>query len=241
MLDTLQLFLFEYKTAVSSSIFVIKDIKKKLLSGSAVVDSSSRKKHKGGLLVKSIKVVNVSTSGASGSAAKSAKSEGESGGDDTEIMPKGPKKVVTKCILGKPFGTINFDMENNDDDDILDGSIPFSPSLPLKHMVQVSVRKFFALDIDLGIVAGKSSQKKLAYVRKIFFGVNGFGGAFTSSKFGEIICASFTFEKAMMAAAKLANNCGIMINTNLKCPINNCTNRAIVLKKIPVGTSVEAV
>ncbi|KAG9295443.1 hypothetical protein G9A89_013472 [Geosiphon pyriformis] len=45
---------------------------------------------------------------------------------------------------------------------------------------------------------------------------------------------------AMMAAAQLANDHGVVVNTNLKCPINNRMNRAIVLKKIPVGTSIEA-
>ncbi|KAG9298399.1 hypothetical protein G9A89_000398 [Geosiphon pyriformis] len=45
----------------------------------------------------------------------------------------------------------------------------------------------------------------------------------------------------MMAAAKLANDCGIVVNTNLKHPGNNYINWAIVLKKILVKTSVEAV
>ncbi|KAG9304397.1 hypothetical protein G9A89_019959 [Geosiphon pyriformis] len=45
----------------------------------------------------------------------------------------------------------------------------------------------------------------------------------------------------MMVAAKMTNDYGVVINTNLKCPGNNRTNRAIVLKEIPVGTSVEAV
>ncbi|KAG9292363.1 hypothetical protein G9A89_015233 [Geosiphon pyriformis] len=44
----------------------------------------------------------------------------------------------------------------------------------------------------------------------------------------------------MMVAAQLANNRGVMINTNLKHPINNRTNWAIVLKEIPVGTSIKA-
>ncbi|KAG9292121.1 hypothetical protein G9A89_005265 [Geosiphon pyriformis] len=72
-------------------------------------------------------------------------------------------------------------------------------------------------------------------------GVNGFGGASTPSKFGGIICATFTSEEVMMAAARLANNYDVVVNTNLMCPSNNCTNQAIVLKEIPVGTSVEAV
>ncbi|KAG9301050.1 hypothetical protein G9A89_015786 [Geosiphon pyriformis] len=49
------------------------------------------------------------------------------------------------------------------------------------------------------------------------------------------------FSGAMMAAAQLANDCSVVINTNLKCPINNCINQAIVLKEILVRTSIEAV
>ncbi|KAG9293970.1 hypothetical protein G9A89_019308 [Geosiphon pyriformis] len=152
----------------------------------------------------------------------------------------GPKKIVTKHTLGKSLSTINFGIEN-DDDNILDGSHSLPSSLSLKHTVQVSVRKSFTLDIDLKMVAGKSSQEKLAYVRKIFSGVNGFGGASIPSKFGEIIRAFFISDEAMMAAAKLANDCGVVVNTDLKCSGNNYMNWAIVLKEIPVKTSVEAV
>ncbi|KAG9290652.1 hypothetical protein G9A89_011615 [Geosiphon pyriformis] len=246
-LDTSQPFLFKYKTTVNSGIFVMKKVKKKSLSDAAVIDSSSRKKCKGGLLEESVKVVGISASGTSGGTAESVsrntiesesvdikkeylvektsfqhKNREESGGNNTEIMPKSPKRVVIKCVFGKPLGTINFGMENDDDNNILNG-------------------KSFALNIDFMVVAGKSSQEKLAYVRKIFSKVNGFGGAFTLSKFGEIIQASFTSEKALLAAAKLANDHGVVVNTDLKCSINNYTNWAIVLKKIPVGTSVEAV
>ncbi|KAG9300092.1 hypothetical protein G9A89_018369 [Geosiphon pyriformis] len=146
----------------------------------------------------------------------------ESGGINTDMTPKGPKRIVTKHTLGKPLGTIDFSMENDDDDNILD-------------------EKFFALDIDLEVVADKLSQEKLAYVRKIFSGVNGFGGVSTLSKFGGIIWAFFTSEKVIMVAAKMANDHGVVVNTNLKRPGDNHTNQAIVLKEILVGTSVEAV
>ncbi|KAG9302508.1 hypothetical protein G9A89_007212 [Geosiphon pyriformis] len=206
-----------------------------------MVDFSSRKKRKSDLLVELIKMVDIAASGASGGTAESVsgdttesksvdmeekylvektsfqqKSEGESGGNNTEMMPKSPKKIVTKCTLGKFLSTINFDMENDDDNDILDGSLFLSLPFSFKHMVQVSVRKSFALNIDLGVVAGKLSQKKLAYIRKIFSG-------------------------AMMATAKLANDHGVVVNTDFKCPINNCINQTIVLKKILVGTSVKTV
>ncbi|KAG9293503.1 hypothetical protein G9A89_009227 [Geosiphon pyriformis] len=111
----------------------------------------------------------------------------------------------------------------------------------VREVSKLSVCKSFALDIDLVAIAGKSSQEKLCFIRKIFSSVNSFGGASTPSKFGRIIHATFTLEKAMMAAGKLANDCGVVVNTNFKCLVNNCTNQAIVLKEIPVRTSIEAV
>ncbi|KAG9302859.1 hypothetical protein G9A89_022275 [Geosiphon pyriformis] len=218
----------------------MKEVKKKLLSGSAMVDSFFRKKHKDGLLVELIKVVDITASGASDDAVESISedtTEFKSVNMEKEYLVKETSfQVVIKHILGKPLGTINFDMKN---DDILDGSISLPPLFSLKHTVQVLVRKSFALNINLGVVADKSSQEKLAYVKKIFSGVNGFGGASTPLKFGEIIQASFISKKAIMAVAKLANDHGVVINTDLKHPINNCMNWTIVLKKIPMRTSVE--
>ncbi|KAG9290547.1 hypothetical protein G9A89_020917 [Geosiphon pyriformis] len=224
----------------------MKESKKKSLSGAAVVDSSSRKKRKGRLLKEPVKMVGVSAGGASGDlvghvsgnttelesvdmeeeylieeTSFQLESEEESEVDDTKTTPKGPKRIVTKCVLGKPLGTIDFGKRSNDDDNVLDDSILLPPPLPLKSSVQIS--------------------DKLHFVRKLFSGVNGFGGASTPSKFGGIIRATFTSEEAMMTAANLANDRGVVVNTDLKHPVNNCTNQAIVLKKIPVGTSLEAV
>ncbi|KAG9284716.1 hypothetical protein G9A89_002601 [Geosiphon pyriformis] len=167
---------------------------------------------------------------------------GESGAfmeEDPNQMPKS-LHVKTKKVLEKPLGVIDYGTVNTDDD-VLDDFFLLSPPLPIKLSMQVPVRKFFALNIDLVTVIGKSSQEKLSFIRKIFSSVNGFGRASTSSKFGRIIYATFTSEKAMIAAEKLANDCGIVVNTNLKRPGNIHTNRDIVLKKISVGTLIEAV
>ncbi|KAG9292351.1 hypothetical protein G9A89_015221 [Geosiphon pyriformis] len=115
--------------------------------------------------------------------------------------------VKTKKVLGKLLSVIDYNTVNAKDD--------------------VSVHKFFALDINLVAVTEKSSQKKLSFVRKIFSGVNGFGGVSTPSKFGDIIRATFTSELAMMTAGKLAHDHGVIVNTNLKCPGNNHTNQAM--------------
>ncbi|KAG9304673.1 hypothetical protein G9A89_021453 [Geosiphon pyriformis] len=264
--NTSKPFLFEYKAAVGGGISVIKGSKKKSLSGTAVVNSSSRKKCKGGLLKEPVKIVGVSAGAASSNLVRhesgnitklesvdigekylieetsfQLESKRESGGNDIEATPKGPKRIVTKRVLGKPLSTIDFGRKSNDDDDVLDNSILLLPPLLLKPSIQISVCKSFALNIDLVAVSGKSSQKKLHFVRKLFSSVNGFGGAFTPSKFGGIIQATFTSEEVMITVANLANDHSVMVNTNLKCPVNNCTNRAIVLKKIPVGTSLETV
>ncbi|KAG9305778.1 hypothetical protein G9A89_001066 [Geosiphon pyriformis] len=266
LLDTTKSFLFEYKTANSSGVSAMKKYKKKSISGFAVVNLSSKKKRKGGLLKKSLKMVGVSVGGTTGNSAVSENGDTtelesvnmeeeflveetsfqlgsgeESGSDDVEMTPKGPKRIITKCILGKPLGTIDFGKESDNNSNVLDESVfLLSPLLP-KSSIQVSVCKSFALDIDLVNIAEKSSQEKLIFVRKIFFGVNDFGEASTLSKFGGIIWAIFTSEKAIIAAANLANEHGIVVNTDLKRPVNNCMNWAIVLKEIPVGTSIEAV
>ncbi|KAG9307278.1 hypothetical protein G9A89_017106 [Geosiphon pyriformis] len=167
---------------------------------------------------------------------------GESGmfmGGDPDQTPKS-LCVKTKKVLRKPLGVIDYDTVNVKDD-VLDNFFLLPPPLPIKPSVLMSVCKSFALNIDLVTVAGKFFQEKLSFFRKIFSGVSGFGGASTPSKFGGIICATFTSEETMMAAARLANDRGVIVNTNLKCPSNNRTNWAIVLKDIPVGTSVEAV
>ncbi|KAG9294180.1 hypothetical protein G9A89_021539 [Geosiphon pyriformis] len=143
-------------------------------------------------------------------------------------------------MLGKPLDVIDYGTVNTNND-VLDDSFLFLPPLSIKPSVQVPVHKSFALDIDFVAITGKFSQEKLSFIRKIFSSVNGFGGASTSSKFGGVIHVTFTLEKAMMAAGKLANNHDIVVNTNLKHLVNNCTNRDIVIKEIPVGTLIEVV
>ncbi|KAG9291677.1 hypothetical protein G9A89_022096 [Geosiphon pyriformis] len=144
-----------------------------------------------------------------------------------------PKSLYSLSV--NDYGTVN---TNND---VLDDSFLLLPLLSIKLFVQVPVCKSFALDINLVAIAGKFSQEKLSFIRKIFLSVNGFGGASIPSKFGGVIRAIFTSEKAMMAAGKLANDHGVVVNTDFKCLVNNCTNRDIVIKEIPVGTLIEVV
>ncbi|KAG9299722.1 hypothetical protein G9A89_013082 [Geosiphon pyriformis] len=139
-------------------------------------------------------------------------------GEKSEQMPKS-LKILTKRAFGKPLRKIDF-LDNNIDDILLDK--PVVLPLSLKNLVNVSVRKFFVLNISLDNVIRKSAQKKLVVVRKLFSKINGFGGAFTPSKFAGIIRVMFTFESSLAQASKKAEE-------------------IMVLKEIFVGTSTKTV
>ncbi|KAG9296991.1 hypothetical protein G9A89_008577 [Geosiphon pyriformis] len=150
-------------------------------------------------------------------------------GGDHDQMPKGPG-VKTKKALGKPLRKINFSNLDIDDDVLL--NVPLKLPSPLKNLVSVSVRKSFALDIGL--------NKVLMVIRRLFSKVNSFGGVSTSSKFSGIICAFFTSEASLAQTIEKARAVNILVNTNLK-KSNTCLDWAVVVKKILVGTSAEAV
>ncbi|KAG9286928.1 hypothetical protein G9A89_001166 [Geosiphon pyriformis] len=57
----------------------------------------------------------------------------------------------------------------------------------IKTSVEMSVKKSFALDINLLAVKRKSAMAKIQLIRKIFSSINGFGETTTPSKFEEII------------------------------------------------------
>ncbi|KAG9290562.1 hypothetical protein G9A89_020932 [Geosiphon pyriformis] len=255
---------FDYKATVGSVIAVMKKAVKVSGSEDGFKTVVSRKKRKGDVLAESVdnkEVANKALGSHLWGSEVGDTTESESidmeeeclveetsvdydengaftGGDPNQ-MPKS-LCVKTKKVLEKPLGVIDYGTVNAEDD-MLDSFFLLPPPLPIKLFIQVSVRKSFALDIDLVAVAGKSSQEKLNFVKKNFSDVNGFGGAFTPSKFGGIIRASFTSKKVMMMAAQLANDYGVIVNTDLKHLINNRMNWAIVLKEIPVETSIEAV
>ncbi|KAG9296721.1 hypothetical protein G9A89_001353 [Geosiphon pyriformis] len=162
------------------------------------------------------------------------------GGDSNQTLKSLGIKIKTKKVLDKPLGKINFE-DGFDNSNFLDKSVLFLPFLLLKPSVHVSVHKSFILDINLVAIAGKFSQKKLNFIKKIFSDVNGFGGASIPSKFGGIIYVTFTSEMVMMATGKLAYDYNVVVNTDLKYLVNNRTNWDIVIKVISVGISIEAV
>ncbi|KAG9299499.1 hypothetical protein G9A89_020670 [Geosiphon pyriformis] len=127
---------------------------------------------------------------------------------------KGPD-IKTKKVLGKSLGKIDFlGHDNNDDDVLLDVLLELPPLL--RNLVTVSVRKFFALDINLNKVVEKSSHKKLM-----------------------IIHAFFTSESSLAQAIEKAKAVNILVNADLKKSIGYL-NRAVVVKKIPVKTLAKA-
>ncbi|KAG9290922.1 hypothetical protein G9A89_011072 [Geosiphon pyriformis] len=109
-----------------------------------------------------------------------------------------------------------------------------------KNLVNVSVYKSFALDIGLNKVVEKSFQEKLQVIRKLFSKINGFGKASTLLKFAEIIRTSFTFKSSLAQASKKAEDAKILVNTDLK-KFSGHSDQTVVVKKIPVGTLVEAI
>ncbi|KAG9304667.1 hypothetical protein G9A89_021447 [Geosiphon pyriformis] len=241
---------FAVKTTVGSVIAVIKKTVKVSGSEGGFKTVVLKKKRKGSVLAEGIDIRGTGDTTES----ESIDMEKECLVEETSVdygendvftegnsnqMPKS-LHIKTKKVLEKPLSVIDYGTVNMNDN-VLDDFFLLPPPLPVKPSIQVFVYKSFALDIDFVVVAGKFSQEKVNFVRKIFSGVNGFGGVSTSSKFGGIIWASFTSKKVMMTAAQLANDHGVVVNTNLKHPINNHMNWAIVLKEIPVKTSIEAV
>ncbi|KAG9294221.1 hypothetical protein G9A89_021580 [Geosiphon pyriformis] len=155
-----------------------------------------------------------------------------------ERSAKEPSGIKIKKALGKPLRKINFTSYGDMNDVLSDGFLELP--LSLKNLVNVSVQKSFALDIRLDKVAEKSSQDKFSVVKKLFSEINSFGRASTLSKFSGIICVTFTFELGLMKATEKTTGAKILVNANLKRSIGH-SDWAVVLKKIPIGTSVETV
>ncbi|KAG9302194.1 hypothetical protein G9A89_020628 [Geosiphon pyriformis] len=144
---------------------------------------------------------------------------GESPFGSAANTPKA-KCVNTGAVFGSPLKSPNFAMNDVE---------------IVKVPVEVSVKKSFALDINLLAVEGKSATAKTQVIRKIFSLVNGFGKATTLSKFEGIIRSTFTSEESMEVAVSLAREKEIVVNTNFK-KQGMHSDWAVVLKKIPMDT-----
>ncbi|KAG9291139.1 hypothetical protein G9A89_013011 [Geosiphon pyriformis] len=83
------------------------------------------------------------------------------------------------ATVGSPFGSIYYDMEEEEE-------MWVDPKI-IKTQVEVVIKKLFALDINLLAIEEKLAMAKTQVIRKLFSGINGFGGATTPSKFEGII------------------------------------------------------
>ncbi|KAG9285096.1 hypothetical protein G9A89_009907 [Geosiphon pyriformis] len=196
----------------------MKKAAKKSGSGGGLRPVLPRKKRRGGVLNDIVEAKMDSTETGNMTKSKSVDIEKECLVEETSFQQKSKEEFGggnADMTFKSPKRTV-INKEYGDNDNVLNELLSLSLLLSLKPV-------------------------KLNFVRKIFSGVNGFGGAFTSSKFGGIIRVTFTSNEAMIAAANLANDCGVVMNTGLKHPGNNHINWSIVLKKIPVGTSLKTV
>ncbi|KAG9306668.1 hypothetical protein G9A89_004215 [Geosiphon pyriformis] len=161
------------------------------------------------------------------------------------------KKTRTRTyVLDKPLKQLSFNLEN-DNNSVLElppRMFVGSNQLLLSKSHGLECRRFkpvksFTLDVELLAVPGKSNSDKLFKIKKIFYKINGFGSASTSSKFPGVIRSTFTSESSLVKARELAICEKIIVNNNLK-KVNIHLNREVIIKKIPVNfpkSAVEAV
>ncbi|KAG9296144.1 hypothetical protein G9A89_014736 [Geosiphon pyriformis] len=95
----------------------------------------------------------------------------------------------------------------------------------------VSINKFFVLDINLSAIKEKSVMAKTQAVKKLFSLINGFGRVTTPLKFKEIIRFIFTSKISIIKTILLAEENEIIVNVNVKKQEIHL-NQAVVIKKI---------
>ncbi|KAG9293692.1 hypothetical protein G9A89_019029 [Geosiphon pyriformis] len=83
------------------------------------------------------------------------------------------------------------------------------------------------LNIELSAISRKSVSDKLISIKKIFYQIDGFGGASTPSKFLGIIRALFTSELSMNKAKKLAIYKKILVNDDLR-KVNSHLDQVVI-------------
>ncbi|KAG9287077.1 hypothetical protein G9A89_023042 [Geosiphon pyriformis] len=159
---------------------------------------------------------------------------------DSQMNTPNAKYFNTGAAISSPLGSINYDMDNEEEVS-LPPHLSFSlekvwvdPKI-VKIQVEVAVKKFFALDINLLAMEGKSAMAKTQVVRKLFSRINGFGGATTPSKFEGIIRSTFISSENMEKTILLAKENNIMVNSNLKRQGVH-SDRAVVIKEILMDT-----
>ncbi|KAG9288514.1 hypothetical protein G9A89_015720 [Geosiphon pyriformis] len=172
---------------------------------------------------------------------------------NTDDMANNATPKMTRTVtymLSQPPKPPAFDKMSNDEDVLALSSPKFSGSkcLPAVELCVVEKRDFepvklFALDIEILAVPGKTNVDKLMVVKKIFYQIDGFGGASTLSKYPGIIRSSFTSEKNLIKTREMAISKNILVNNDLR-KINSHSDREVIIKEIPVDLpklAIEAV
>ncbi|KAG9284820.1 hypothetical protein G9A89_003743 [Geosiphon pyriformis] len=164
----------------------------------------------------------------------------DSGEDDKMDETTPCRTCIQTYVLKQPLKAPLFATMNNDNNDSVlpppkineSNQLPSSKSCVLKSHNFGPV-KLFALDVNLLAVPGKTNGNKLVSIKKNFYHVDGFGGAFTPSKFPGIIRSTFTSEASINKAKSLAVSEKILVNDELR-KVHSHSNREIMVKKIPV-------
>ncbi|KAG9290693.1 hypothetical protein G9A89_011656 [Geosiphon pyriformis] len=168
--------------------------------------------------------------------------ESDASGLDDDMNDVMPKKMCTRTyVLNSKPPLLFFNVPSDSEDTLPLLSPKFYGSnhvSPVRSCALVkrnfNLSKSFALDIEISAIPGKTNGDKLVSIKKIFYQVDGFGGAFTPSKFPGIIRSTFTSEASMNKAKSLAVSEKILVNNELR-KVNSCSNWEIVVKKIPVN------
>ncbi|KAG9303436.1 hypothetical protein G9A89_013762 [Geosiphon pyriformis] len=140
---------------------------------------------------------------------------------DSQMNTPNVKHFNTGAAISFFLSSINYDIDD-------------------EEKVEVAVKKSFALNINFLAVEEKSAMAKTQVIRKLFSGINGFGGATTSSKFEEIIRSMFTLSESMEKAASLAKENNIIVNSNLKRQRIH-SDWVVVIKKISMNMPKEII
>ncbi|KAG9293349.1 hypothetical protein G9A89_007595 [Geosiphon pyriformis] len=174
--------------------------------------------------------------------------ESDVSGLDDDMNDATPRKMRTRTyVLNSKPPPLSFNVPSDGEDTLPLPSPKFCGSnrLPPVGSHALKKRSFilsksFALDIELSAIPGKTVGDKLVCVKKIFYRVNGFGGASTPSKFPGIIRSSFTSEKSLFKTRKMAISEKILVNDDLR-KVNSHSDWEVIVKEIPVDLSKSAI
>ncbi|KAG9298307.1 hypothetical protein G9A89_002795 [Geosiphon pyriformis] len=164
---------------------------------------------------------------------------------DSQMNTPNTKHFNAGAAISSLIGSINYGIDNEKE-------VSLPPRLSfflekvwvdlkiVKSQMEVTVKKLFALNINLSAMEGKSAMAKTQVIRKLFSTINSFGRATTPSKFEGIIRLTFTSLENIEKAMSLARENNIIVNSDLKRQEIH-SDRAIVIKEIPIDTPKEMI